>query len=81
MKPDAEIAAQLGLPSGTGARLAERVHDFLGGSPLRRAPPMMPLMPCLAMKSSARGLALTTGCQHSTGSVFGRGTSVISWSS
>ena len=30
------------------------------------------------MKSSARGLALTIGCQHSTGSVFGRGTSVIS---
>jgi hypothetical protein len=30
------------------------------------------------MKSSARWLALTTGCQHSTGSVFGRGTRVIS---
>jgi len=44
-------------------------------------PPMMPRMSCLAMKSSARALALTTGCQHSTGSVFGRGNSVISSSS
>ena len=49
--------------------------------PCAAPPPMMPLMPCLAMKSSARSLALTTGCQHSTGSVFGRGTSVISLSS
>ena len=27
----------------------------------------MPLMPCFTMKSSPRGLALTMGCQHSTG--------------
>src|SRR5207245_2809331 len=36
-QPDAEVAARLGPRSGPGARLAERVHDFLGGSPLRRA--------------------------------------------
>src|SRR5207245_8998431 len=32
-KPDAEVTAQLGLPSGAGARLAERVHDLLVGTP------------------------------------------------
>ena len=37
----------------------------------------MPLMPYLAMKSMARSLALTIGCQHSTGTVRGLGTSVM----
>jgi hypothetical protein len=31
------------------------------------------------MKSSPRGLALTTGCQHSTGRLTGLGTSVNSF--
>ena len=39
---------------------------------------MTPLMPCRAMKSSPRGLALTIGCQHSTGRRSGRGTRVMS---
>ena len=54
---------------------------FSAAPPCAAPPPMRPLMLCFAMKSSARGDALTTGCQHSTGSVFGRGTSVISESS
>ncbi len=44
-------------------------------------PPMMPLMPCFTMKSMALWLALTTGCQHSTGKVRGLGTKVISFRS
>src|SRR2546425_3790321 len=77
---DAEVAAQLRLPPG--ARASRKAWITLSLAPPAAAPPpMMPLMPCLAMKSSARVLALTTGCQHSTGKVFGRGTSVISESS
>ena len=49
-----------------------RAYSLSLAPPAAAPPPMMPLMPCLAMKSSARGLALTTGCQHSTGNVFGQ---------
>src|SRR5262249_33092259 len=43
--------------------------------------PLDPVIRCFIMKSRPRGLALTTGCQHSTGWCTGRGTRVISRSS
>ena len=48
--------------------------------PAAAAPPMKPFMPCFAMKSTPLRLALTIGCQHSTGRPD-LGTSVISSSS
>src|SRR5262245_8757720 len=75
----AEVLAQGEIPPGALGRLAIGVHRPLrhGGG----AAPMTPLIRWRTMKSSARGLALTMGCQTSTGRLIGRGTSVISRSS
>ncbi len=48
--------------------------------PSAEPPPIMPEMPCLAMKSKARSEPPWIGCQHSTGRRSGRGTSVMSFS-
>ena len=50
-------------------------------APRATPPPLTPWIPCLAMKFMPGGLALTIGCQHSTGRCKGRGTRVISSSS
>ena len=78
---DDEVAAEFEVAAVIGLGLPATFWTTWSAAPPGAAPPpMMPLIPYLAMKFRPRSDAETTGCHHSTG-CFGRGTRVISSSS
>src|ERR1700732_321423 len=65
----------------TAHRVRNALVAWIGPSAIVAAPPpTRPLMPWRSMNSIPRVLALTIGCQHSTGRLTGRGTRVSSLS-
>ena len=78
-EPDNKVTAQVPSPCHTCLHpLPSMYHPFPPHRPPAAPPPIMPLMPCFAIRFSPRSLALTIGCQHSTGRLSGRGTKVTS---